>query len=161
MDRSTKEAWLTGPGDLREEDVEDVPSPGMSVRVRALPAAFSNEAQSTAMEVKTTPQGDAIATVNTRTMEVLQFVHGVIEPKFSKPEAEIIAQRYASAWRKVIDKIDELSGLDKEAIERASATFPAGGAGEERGDVGDAAPAGSGRPDQPVRVGAAVGDDGG
>ena len=41
MSRSSKEAWLTGPGDLAEADVEDVPSPGQSVRVRALSAKYS------------------------------------------------------------------------------------------------------------------------
>jgi hypothetical protein len=161
VDRSTKEAWLVGPGDLKEADVEDVPSPGMSVRVRALPAAYSNEAQSTATEVKQTPNGDTVATINTAKLEILQFTHGVIEPKFSQAEAKIIAERYAPAWRKVIDKIDELSGLDKEAIEAANARFQAGGASENGADVGDAAPAGSDRPDQPVRTGAGAGDVGG
>ena len=46
MERSSKSAWLDGPGDLREADVEDVPVEGQSVRVRGLPAAISTQASS-------------------------------------------------------------------------------------------------------------------
>ncbi len=161
MDRSTKDAWLVGPGDLREADVEDVPQPGYSVRVRGLPAAYSNEAQSTATEVKQTPNGDTVATINTAKLEILQFTHGVIEPTFTRAEAEVIAKRFGPAFRKVIDTIDELSGIDKKAIEDANARFPVGGASSPGGDVGADAPAGGDGPDLGVRVGAGVGNTGG
>lgn len=128
MERSTKDAWLVGPGDLEEAEVKDVPARGMSVKVRGLPAQYSNEAQSEALELKTLPNGDQVATVNTAKMEVLQFAHGVIEPKFSLAEVKIIATRFGPAFKRVIAKIDELSGVDKEAIEDATARFPVGGA---------------------------------
>lgn len=160
MDRSTKDAWLVGPGDLKEAEVEDVPSPGMSVRVRGLPAAYSNEATSTATELKQTNRGDTIATINTAELEILQFTHGVIEPKFSREEARIIAQRYGPAFKKVIDKIDELSGLDKESIEQAAARFPAGGGSEDGSLVEAPSASGNGGPVVPVRVGVGAGDAG-
>lgn len=141
MSRSTKSSWLEGPGDLREADVEDVPVKGESVRVRGLPAAYSNQAQSEALEMKTIGQTQ-IASVNTARLEVLQFAHGVIEPHFSVEESEQIAQRYGPAFRKVIAEIDRLSGVDKEAIEDANSRFQSGGeepSGDgEEGDVSDA-----------------------
>ena len=36
MQRSSKDSWLGGPGDLAEAEVEDVPVAGESVKVRAL-----------------------------------------------------------------------------------------------------------------------------
>lgn len=155
MDRSSKTAWLEGPGDLAEDEVENVPVEGKSVRVRGLAAAYSNQAQSEAVEMKTIGQTQ-IATVNTARLEVLQFAHGVIDPEFSVEEAEQISQKYGPAFKKVIARIDELSGVDKEAIDKATARFQ--GSGERAPDDGEAgvheAPAGSGEPAVPARAGA-------
>lgn len=163
MSRATKEDWLEGPGDLEEAVVEDVPTKGKSVKVRALPAKFSNDAQSEATETRTTGDGVALVTVNKAKLEILQFTHGVVEPAVSKDEAEKIAERYAGAFFKVIEKIDELSAIDKEAIEQAEARFP--GVPDEASakappNGGDPASAGSGRSDVPVRAGAGDGDAG-
>src|SRR4051812_4469731 len=118
MERSTKNAWLTGPGDLREEDVEDVPVPGQSIRVRGLPAAYSNKATSQALELITGRRGEQTAHVNTEKLEVLQFAHGCVDPSFTEAEAQQIAERFGPAFRKVIEVIDRLSGVDKDAIEK-------------------------------------------
>lgn len=121
MSRS-KESWLTGPGDLAEADVEDVPVSGESVRVRALSARYSAEVQS---QVKMVNEGvSQVAKIDVATMEVLQFVHGVIDPQFTLDEAKQIQERFGPAFRKVIAKIDELSGIDKEAIEKTEQRFP-------------------------------------
>lgn len=141
MQRSTKQAWLEGPGDLREEDVEDVPVEGESVRVRGLPAAYSNKANSDALELVTGVRGEQTARVNTHKLEVIQFAHGCVDPVFTEQEAEIIAQRYGPAFRKIIAKIDELSGVDKETIERTNAAFQAGGPDEGGADLGNGAAA--------------------
>ena len=135
MERSNKQAWLEGPSDLREAEVEDVPVPGQTVRVRGLPASYSNQASSEALRLITDRHGDQTATVDTAVMEVLQFHHGVIDPKFSLEEAQKIAERFGPAFKKVIATIDDLSGVDKEAIEKAADKFPAG----ERGANGTAA----------------------
>jgi hypothetical protein len=143
MERSKKDAWLSGKGDLKEADVTDVPVKGQSVRVRGLPAAYSNQAQSEALEMKTIGR-EQIATVNTARLEILQFAHGVIEPEFSVEEAEAVAQRFGPAFRKVIAKIDELSGIDKEAIDEANARFRSSetGSGDDGPAGADEAPAG-------------------
>jgi len=130
MKVSTKTAWLDGPGDLAEGTVEDVPVKGESIRVRALPAQFSNEAQSKALKMVTDARGGQSATVDVAVMSVLQFAHGCVEPKFTVAEAQQVAEKYGVAFNRVVEKIDELSGVDKEAIEEASATFQAGVEGE-------------------------------
>lgn len=153
MARSTKKAWLEGPGDLKEADVEDVPVKGESVRVRGLPAAYSNQATSEALEMKTIGR-EQIATVNQARLEVLQFAHGCVEPEFSVKEAEQVAAKFGPAFKKVVNRIDELSGIDKAAIEDANARFPSSGADEAGTDVGDDAPARSSRPPVLARAGA-------
>lgn len=144
MERSTKDAWLTGPSDLREEDVIDVPAPGQSVRVRGLAAAYSNQATSEALEIVQGPRGDQSAHINTEKLEVLQFAHGCIEPTFTVDEARVIAQKFGPAFKKVIAKIDELSGVDKDTIEQTNATFPSGGRDEAGSDVVNGAAARTG-----------------
>lgn len=154
MSRSTKASWLEGKGDLREADVDDVPVKGETVRVRGLPAAYSNQAQSEALEMKTIGNTQ-VATVNVERVEVLQFAHGVIDPEFSVEEAEEISKRFGPAFKKVVAKIDELSGVDKDAIEKAEARFPVGAEGPGRdGEEGEApAVAGNGGSPVPLRAG--------
>lgn len=162
MGRSTKSAWLEGPGDLKEADVEDVPVAGESVRVRGLPAAYSNQASSEALEMKTIGE-EQIATVNTARLEVLQFAHGCIDPQFTVEESQVISERFGPAFKKVIAQIDKLSGVDKEAIADANARFPSGGNGaSDGGEARDhAAPPGSGGPDLRARAGAGAPHAGG
>lgn len=131
MARSSKDSWLNGPGDLQEADVTDVPVKGESVRVRGLPAQYSNDATSKALEMKTLPDGSQIATVNTATLERLQFEHGVIEPKFDESEVRTIAEKFGPAFKKVVAEIDRLSGVDKQALEDAHTRFPASGSSPE------------------------------
>lgn len=150
MARSTKKSWLEGRGDLREADVEDVPVKGESVRVRGLAAAFSNQAASEALEMVTTPKGDQIARVNTEKLEVLQFAHGCIEPSFSTDEAQRIAEKFGPAFKKVVAKIDELSGVDKDAIQEAGARFPSSGESAEGGELDDGVGSGSSRSPVPA-----------
>lgn len=159
MERLTKELLL-GASDLVEREVE-LPSIGGSVLVRSLPAAYSNEASSKALKMTEGPRGEQIATVDTAQLEILQVLHGLVEPKLnSEAEAKIFATKCGRAFKDVIRAIDEISGVDKETVERTDATFPVGGAGEGRPPVGDASGGGNGRSDLPARVGVGVGDDG-
>jgi hypothetical protein len=151
MTRSTKDAWLTGPGDLKQEEVQDVPAPGQSVLVRGLPAKYSAEIQG---QLKLVTEGrEQVAKIDVPSMELLQFVHGVVDPTFSRAEAEQIQAKFGPAFRKVIAKIDELSGIDKEAIEQTEQRFPAGGTSQGGTALGDGTPAGNGGSAVPARVG--------
>jgi hypothetical protein len=150
--RSTKESWLQGPGDLKEADVQDVPVAGESVRVRGLSARYSAEVQS---QLKLMQQGrEQVAKIDVPAMELLQFVHGCVDPTFTEDEARGIQERFGPAFRKVVAKIDELSGIDKDAIEKVEQRFPAGGASPEGPDVGDGAATGSGGSAVPLRASA-------
>jgi hypothetical protein len=151
MERSNKDAWLTGPGDLKEADVDDVPVAGQSVRVRGLSARYSAEVQG---QLKLVQEGrEQIAKIDVPTMELLQFVHGVIDPQFNESEARQIQTRYGPAFRKVVAKIDELSGIDKQAIEETETRFPAGGTNEAGSHLGDGTANGSAGSDLHVRAG--------
>ena len=149
MSRLTKDALLSAT-DLRTKEVE-LPSIGGSVEVQGLSAAYSNQASSEALEMKTTARGDQIATVNTAKLEIIQAQHGLVDPKLSSfAEAEQFAKNCGPAFKKVIEAIDELSGLDKEALTEAQAKFPSGEATPKRSDVGDGAAAGGAGPDLSV-----------
>lgn len=150
----SKDAWLSGPSDLKEDVVEGVPVPGESVKVRGLAAAFSNQAQSEALEWTQEGPGKQRSTINTARMEILQFHHGVVDPKFSLEEAKLISERFGPAFKKVIARIDELSGVDKEAIDEANTRFQAGGASQNGSAVEDAASTRSGGPAVSARAGA-------
>ena len=135
MARSTKDSWLEGPGDLKTAEVEDVPKVGESVLVQGLSAAHSNQAASEAQKLVIDRRGGQSASVDTARMEILQFAHGCVEPKFTVEQAEKIAERYGPAFRKAVDKIDELSGVDKDSFKEANDRFRGGDEGEARGDV--------------------------
>jgi hypothetical protein len=126
MARLSKQDLLGG-SDLREEEFK--PSTlGGEVLVRGLGAEFSNQAQSEALEVVTDKRGRQTARVNTAKMEQIQVLHGLVDPKLdSIAEAEQFLKSYGPAAKEIVAKIDELSGLDKESIAKAEATFPGGG----------------------------------
>ena len=151
MSRISKEALL-GASDLREKEVVLDSLPGKpTVLVRGLGAGFSNQAQSEALEMITTPRGEQKAHVNTAKMEAIQVLHGLAEPKLAtREEAELFMENCGPAARKVVEAIDELSGLDKEAIENAEAKFPVSEEVKAEPEGSTPAPAGDGRPDQPA-----------
>jgi hypothetical protein len=150
--RSTKEAWLEGPGDLREEDVEDVPISGMSVRVRGLSAKFSADVNA---HVKLVSEGrEQVAKLDVATMDQLKFQHGVVEPQFTLSEVAKIQEKFGPAFQKVLAKIDELSGTSEDATAAVETKFPSGGETPERSDVAVEHAAGSNGSDLPVRTGA-------
>jgi hypothetical protein len=140
----TKDALLAA-SDLREREVE-LPSIGGSVRVRGLGAAYSNQAASEALKLITGARGEQTATIDQAKLETLQVLHGLADPKLdSFEEAERFMQQCGPAARAIVAAIDELSGVDKEAIEKANATFHAGGSEQANGREAQAvgAPAGS------------------
>lgn len=125
MTYMTKQALLSAT-DLKEEDVE-LPTIGGKVRVRGLPAAFSSQASSEAIEYTTDANGRQGARINAARMEELQVKNGLIDPQLgSIDEVRIFAKRCGPAFKDVVAAIDKLSGVDKEAIERAEVAFPAG-----------------------------------
>ena len=140
----SKDALLKA-SDLEEREVE-LPSIGGSVKVRSLPAQFSNEASSKALRLISGPRGEQQATIDTAELELIQVFHGVTEPKFNSiEEVRLFAQNTGSAFKKVVAAIDEISGIDKEAIEDANARVQLGGGSTNGGaEKHDDAPDGGG-----------------
>lgn len=152
MPRLNKDALL-GANDLAEKEVE-LETIGGSVVVRALPAKFSNDAQSQAMKL-TNVGREQIASVDKAKLEAIQILHGLVDPKLdSLEEAEGFMERCGPAVGAVVEAIDELSELDKKAILEAKARFPGGSESESGPDLGDGSPNGSSGPDIPARTGA-------
>lgn len=153
MQRLSKDALLSA-SDLREKEVE-LPSLNASVVVQGLGSAFSSQASSEALEM-TAVGGEQKTRVNTVIMEEIQILHGLKEPKLAnREEARQFLEKNGPAARAVIAAIDELSGVDKEAIEAANARFQGSGHGaSDNGQEGlHEAPAGSGGSDLSVRDG--------
>lgn len=143
MARLSKNDLLSA-SDLRTKEVE-LETIGGSVLVQGLSAAYSNQASSEALEMKTTARGDQIASVNTAKLETIQVLHGLVDPKLENlEEAEKFMQNCGPAAKRIVEAIDELSGLDKEALETAQAKFQGGGTVAPGTVVDDgAAPGGS------------------
>lgn len=147
-------ATLLGASDLREEDLE-LPTLGFTVKIRGLPAAYSNQAQSEALELVTGPRGDQSARVNSEKLEAIQVLHGLIDPKFDTlEEVRTFSLNCGPAFKAIVEKIDQLSGVNKEAIEKANATFQAGGPSAAGDSLVDESAAGRERPDLSVPTGA-------
>jgi hypothetical protein len=155
MSLLSKEALL-GATDIVERDVDLRPHIQGSVRVRTLPAAYSNDAQSQALEVVTDPRTQAqSARVNTAKLEELQVLHGLVEPKLDTiEEVRQLAQKIGPSWRLIVNTIDELSGIDKEAIDQANRAFQPGGREEDRVPGSNGVAPGDRRSDLDVPAGA-------
>lgn len=123
MGRVSKDAVLSGT-DLTTKEVEW--KDGSTVLIESLPAAYSNEAESSALVL--TQEGNSQATtIDTAKLEVLKFAHGVKEPEFTVEEAEEVAKKYGPAFKRVIKEIDAISGLEDADRKAAEARFPSGG----------------------------------
>jgi hypothetical protein len=154
MPRLSKDALL-GASDLVQEEVE-LPTIGGSVLVQGLGSKFSWEAQSQSVKQVTIGK-EQIATIDAVKLEAIQLLNGLLDPKLdSIEEAEQFMTKCGPAVRDVVDKIDELSGLDKEAVLKAKAKFPGGEESETGGgeEVEDGTPGGGSGPAVPVRTGA-------
>lgn len=148
----TRDALLAA-SDLKEKEIE-LPTIGGSVRIRSLPAEYSNAAISQAIRATQGPKGEQITSIDNGQLELLQVMHGLVEPKLESLAAvRTFATNCGPAFKTLVNAIVELSDLTDEAVEMTAATFPAGG-GVEAGPSGDAASNGSGRPDLPARAGA-------
>lgn len=157
MARLSKDALL-GASDLRQEEVELETIDG-SVLVQGLGAAYSNDAQTEATEVINRGR-DTIVVVNVTKLEAIQILHGLVEPKLETiEEAEGFLRCCGPASQTLVEAIDNLSGLDKEAIKEAKARFP-GSEKDEAGGAGSNGSSGGGSgPDLPARTGAGDGQE--
>lgn len=144
---STKDAWLSGPSDLKEREVKDVPVKGQSVKIRALSASVANQVNTDA--ITNTIQGNRqVMRVDGAMLDVLKFHHGVTEPQFDLEESKKIAARFGPAFNKVIREINEISGITEEDAKTAEARFQGGdpveASSSHENGAGASTPSGSG-----------------
>lgn len=151
MPRSTAESWRSHGGDLKEEEVHDVPVKGESVLIRALPASFSAKLLE---KIQVGNEGrQEIGEVAASKIQILQFKEGVVDPELSEEDVRWIADHYGPAFHKVMERINAISGVDEGAIEQTADRFPVGGNGSDgprRGELGadaEVAAGPGGRPD--------------
>ena len=58
--------------------------------------------------------------------EMLLFINGVIDPQFTVDQLEVLKEKSGAVIDRVLTRIMDISGLSKEAQERAKARFPEG-----------------------------------
>lgn len=150
MPRSTADSWRRHGGDLKEEEVHDVPVEGESVLIRALPASFSAKLMSH-LDVSADGRQE-MGQLQTSKVQILQFKEGVIDPELSEEDVQWIADHYGPAFHRVMERINAISSVDEEAIEAKAAQFPNGGVGSAelgRGELGAEAAVAAGSGDRP------------
>ena len=111
---------LNAPSDLVEQTIE-VPEWGGHIRIRSLTAAEQAKVRQASIEL-----GADSPRVIFAEMEKRQFEYGVVEPKFTKEDVNVLFHKSSTSWRRVINALDALTGTRKDLAE-AEAAFPAGG----------------------------------
>lgn len=158
MERVTKDAWRRSSLRTKELEVEGF---GI-VLIRELPSDVTADLSGLLDIVQI--GREQRAKVDVATMEARQFAYGVIDdagdPMFTEAEARELARLHGRVYKEVVAAIDELSGIDKEAVAETEARFPVGGESPPGSDVGNGASPGSGGPSVPARAGAGAGDVG-
>lgn len=169
MARLKEDAW--DKPTLKRKEVE-IPELGGSLLVQELGADLVAEIQShLRVELSGT---DQVVKVDKATMERLQFAHGVIRDDgsqmYTEEKVAEIAGKHGRPFLRVIEALDEMSGINKEEIEKTTARFPSGGDAEEGPDAEANSPrsGGEGRNGAsaidgsavPARAGAQAGDAG-
>jgi hypothetical protein len=95
---------LTAP-DIQEKTVE-VPEWGGAVKIRSFTKQRQIQLRSQAVDSK----GD----VDSERMELLMFIEGVVEPKFSAQHIDLLKGKSATAMDRVLSAILDLGGLTPE-----------------------------------------------
>lgn len=106
------------PEDLVTEKI-DVPQWGCSLQIRSFTAAQSAMIKQRGFAFK----GEETA-VAWAEMEILQFQQGVVEPHFTEDQVRELHLSSGPAFALVIEELDRISKIDKEALRKARDEFP-------------------------------------
>lgn len=114
---SADDILAAAPKDIKEQDVEDVFG-GLIIRVRGLTAAQAAQVKQESFNMRgRTPE------VGWAQMERLQFQLGVIEPQFTPEQVLMLHRISGPSFNKVIEVLDEISGIGKESLREAQKEF--------------------------------------
>jgi hypothetical protein len=105
------------PNDLVEETLE-VPEWGCSVKVRSFTAGQNAVIKQRGLAFKGEDTKVAWAE-----MEIAQFQQGVVDPRFTEEQVRKLHATSGRGFARVIQKLDDLSGTDKEALRKAQDEF--------------------------------------
>lgn len=157
MARLTRDAWKVSSLRTKEVEVEEL---GGSVLIRELPAAVSADLAGLLDIVQVGTEQRA--KIDVALLECRQFAYGVVNEdgsaQFTEDQARDLQGKHGRAFKTVVAAIDEFSGVDKEAMEKAEARFPSsrnGTADEGQAQLHEVA-AGSAGPDLPARDGPTI-----
>jgi hypothetical protein len=101
------------------EKVVPVPEWGGAVRIRGLTKAMQQHLRRAATVGNT---------VDADRLELLMFVHCVVEPKFTEEQVEALRQKSAAAIDRVLREVFALQGITPEAQDQMLRTFRPGNA---------------------------------
>jgi hypothetical protein len=101
------------------EKVIDVPEWECSVKIRSFTAAQASAIKQRGFGFK----GEETQ-VAWGEMEIMQFQQGVVEPRFDELQVKQLHLSSGRGFQRVIDALDELSAIDKEALAKAKEEFP-------------------------------------
>jgi hypothetical protein len=106
------------PADIQEKTI-DVPEWECSVKIRSFTAAQSSGIRQRGLAF----QGEETK-VAWGEMEIMQFQQGVVEPRFDEDQVRQLHLTSGRGFSRVIEALDELSNIDKEALAKAREEFP-------------------------------------
>jgi hypothetical protein len=115
---SAEAALSNAPLDLDEQDVEGVF--GGKVRIRALTAAQQAAVKQAGVSIGGSQQNVA---VSFGAIERKQFELGVIAPAFTAEQVRTLHATSGPSFTRVIEALDKLSGMNKEALRDAQKAF--------------------------------------
>lgn len=114
---SVEDILTAAPKDLKEEVLE-IPEWGYSVEVRSLTAAQSARVKQRGFSF--TEGGTDVAWAE---MEIMQFMMGVRKPKFTEEQVLELHNMSGTGFARIIQWIDENSGINKKALEESRKEF--------------------------------------
>lgn len=112
-----KTRWLTGPSDIEEQDLY-VEAIDATVKIKGLTAAEAGQIQNECTVVR----GDQFE-FNSSRSALLTFMHGVVEPKFTEQEVNVIQHKFGPAFGLVVEAVNDISKGSPDALKQAKQRF--------------------------------------
>lgn len=115
---SAEELLAAAPKDLHEETLTIPEWDDLAVRVRSLTSAKSAKVKQASIDLSGKNPDVVWAE-----MEVTQFLEGVVEPELTRDQVRQLHRSSGPGFQRVIQWIDEHSGIDKEELRKAQQEF--------------------------------------
>lgn len=114
---TVEEILKRAPSDLKEKTIE-VPEWGCSVKLKSFTAA-----QSAAVKERGFGFKGEETTVAWAEMEISQFQMAVVDPHFNEDQVRELHLSSGPGFNRVVEEIDKLNKIDKEALRKARDEF--------------------------------------